>query len=236
MGQEPRVSIVLPTYNERETIQGTIQSIFEHVQDSVEIIVVDDDSPDETWRVVGELGDPRVKLIRRVGVQGLASSLTRGLMETRGEIVGWMDADMSHPPSLLPDMIEKLKEYDVVIASRFVPGGSDERGALRVFASRLINGLALLVLGYGIKDYDSGYILMRRSVFDKALVIPLGYGHYFIEFVYTCCKRGLSVYELPFVFRERERGTSKSMTSLVQFLWAGMGYVVRIFVARLRTK
>ena len=131
------MSIVLPTYNERETIQGTIQSIFEHVQDPVEIIVVDDDSPDETWRVVGELGDPRVKLIRRIGVQGLASSLTRGLMETRGEIVGWMDADMSHPPSLLPDMIEKLKEYDVVIASRFVPGGSDERGALRVFASRL---------------------------------------------------------------------------------------------------
>ncbi len=231
---DPRVSIVLATYNEKENILDTINSIFENVKDSVEVIVVDDDSADETWKIVEELNDPRVVVIRRVDTRGLASAFNRGIIESRGEIVGWMDADMCMPPALLPEMIEKLSEYDIVVGSRYAEGGIDDRAALRVISSKLINGLAGLVLGYGIRDYDSGFVVLRRSVFDKVSIIPTGYGAYFMEFLYTCRKKGLTVYELPYVFRDRSKGVSKSAPSILKFFRTGLQYVARIFIARLR--
>lgn len=234
MERDPRVSIVLATYNERENILDTISSIFEHVKDSVEVIVVDDDSSDMTWKLVEEHDDPRVKLIRRVETRGLASAFNRGIIESRGEIVGWMDADMCMPPSLLPEMIKKLDEYDIVVGSRYAPGGIDDRALLRVASSRLINGLATKVLGFGIKDYDSGFVVLKRSVFDKVSIIPTGYGAYFMEFIYTCRKKGLTVYEIPYVFRDRAKGVSKSAPSILKFFRTGMQYVSRIFTARLR--
>lgn len=231
---DPRVSIILATYNERENIVDTISSIFEHVTDPVEAIVVDDDSPDRTWELAAALNDPRVKVIRRVATRGLASAFNRGIIESRGAVVGWMDADMCMPPAMLPDMIKKLDEYDIVIGSRYAPGGKDDRAALRVISSRLINGLAEKVLGYGIKDYDSGFVVLRRTVFDKVSIIPTGYGAYFMEFLYTCRRKGLTVYEMPYVFRDRAKGISKSAPSLLKFFSTGMQYVTRIFVARLR--
>lgn len=231
---DPLVSIVLATYNEKENILDTISSIFENIKDSVEVIVVDDDSTDKTWKVVEDLNDPRVVVIRRVATRGLASAFNRGIIESRGQIVGWMDADMCMPPSLLPEMIEKLSEYDIVVGSRYAEGGIDDRAPLRVISSRLINGLAGLVLGYGIKDYDSGFVALRRTVFDKVSIIPTGYGAYFMEFLYTCRKKGLTVYELPYVFRDRAKGVSKSAPSILKFLRTGLQYVIRIFVARLR--
>ena len=234
MERDPRVSIVLATYNERENIVDTIESIFEHVKDPVEVIVVDDDSADQTWQLVDGLGDPRVVVIRRVDTRGLASAFNRGIIESRGEIVGWMDADMCMPPSMLPAMVEKLNEYDIVVGSRYAPGGEDDRAPLRVISSRVINGLAGLVLGYGIKDYDSGFVVLRRTVFNKVSIIPTGYGAYFMEFLYTCRKKGLTVYEMPYVFRDRAKGISKSAPSIFKFFKTGMQYVIRIFTARLR--
>ena len=234
MDGDPRVSIVLATYNERENIVDTIQSIFEHVKDPVEVIVVDDDSADQTWQLVESLGDPRVVVIRRVDTRGLASAFNRGIIESRGEIVGWMDADMCMPPSMLPAMVDKLNEHDIVVGSRYAQGGKDDRAPLRVISSRLINGLAGLVLGYGIKDYDSGFVVLRRTVFNKVSIIPTGYGAYFMEFLYTCRKKGLTVYEMPYVFRDRAKGISKSAPSIFKFFKTGMQYVIRIFTARLR--
>ncbi len=233
---DPRVSIVLATFNERENILDTIRSVFEHLGNSVEVIVVDDDSPDETWRLVEKLSHPRVKLIRRVGTRGLASAFNRGILESRGSVVGWMDADMCMPPAMLPGMIALLDDYDVVVGSRYAPGGKDDRAWLRVAASRLINGLATLVLGYGIRDYDSGFVVVRRSVFDKVSLIPTGYGAYFMEFLYTCRRKGLTVHEVPYTFRDRQKGISKSAPSLMRFFRTGLQYVTRIFVARLRHK
>jgi dolichol-phosphate mannosyltransferase len=230
----PCVSIVLATYNERENILDTIGSVFDHVEDA-EVIVVDDDSADGTWKLVEGLNDPRVVLVRRVDTRGLASAFNRGIIESRGQIVGWMDADMCMPPSLLPAMIKKLDEYDIVVGSRYAPGGIDDRTPLRVISSRLINGLAGLVLGFGIKDYDSGFIVLRRSVFNKVSIIPTGYGAYFMEFLYACRKKGLTVYELPYVFRDRAKGISKSAPSIYRFFKTGMQYVLRIFMARLRS-
>ncbi|MGO8821947.1 MAG: glycosyltransferase [Desulfomonilaceae bacterium] len=234
MEGDPRVSIVLATYNERENILDTISSIFEHVKDPVEVIVVDDDSSDMTWKLVEDHNDPRVKLIRRVDTRGLASAFNRGIIESRGSIVGWMDADMCMPPSLLPAMIAKLDENDIVVGSRYAPGGIDDRAFLRVASSRLINGLATKVLGYGIKDYDSGFVILKRTVFDKVSIIPTGYGAYFMEFLYTCRKKGLTVYEIPYVFRDRAKGISKSAPSILKFFRTGLQYVIRIFTARLR--
>lgn len=233
---DPRVSIVLATFNERENIVDTIQAVFAHLGDSAEIIVVDDDSPDETWRLAESLRHPRVKVIRRVGTRGLASAFNRGIMESRGSVVGWMDADMCMPPAMLPGMIALLSEYDVVVGSRYAPGGRDERHPLRVVSSRLINGLAALVLGYGIRDYDSGFVVLRRPVFDRVALIPTGYGAYFMEFLYACRRKGLTVKEVPYVFRDRQKGISKSAPSLLRFLRTGLQYVFRIFVARLRPR
>lgn len=233
-GPDPRVSIVLATFNERENIIDTIEGIFAYLPDPVEVIVVDDDSPDGTWHLAQDLQNPHVKVIRRVGTRGLASAFNRGILESRGQIVGWMDADMCMPPAMLPGMVALLEKYDVVVGSRYAPGGEDDRAALRVLASRLINGLATLVLGYGIRDYDSGFVVLRRSVFDRVSLIPTGYGAYFMEFLYTCRRKGLTVHEVPYTFRDRQKGISKSAPSLWRFFKTGMQYVLRILVARLR--
>lgn len=232
---DPRVSIVLATFNERENILETIAGIFENLGPSTEVIVVDDDSPDGTWKLAQDLDDPRVKVIRRVGTRGLASAFNRGIMESRGATVGWMDADMCMPPAMLPGMVKLLDEYDVVVGSRYAPGGRDDRVWLRATASRVINGLATFVLGYGIRDYDSGFVVLRRSVFDRVTVIPTGYGAYFMEFLYTCRRKGLSVREVPYRFSDRQKGISKSAPSLWRFFRTGAQYVLRIFVARVRS-
>jgi dolichol-phosphate mannosyltransferase len=231
---DPRVSIVLATFNERENILETIRGIFENLGPSTEVIVVDDDSPDGTWKLAQDLDDPRVKVIRRLGTRGLASAFNRGILESRGAVVGWMDADMCMPPALLPGMVRLLDEYDVVVGSRYAAGGRDDRAWLRVASSRLINGLATFVLGYGIRDYDSGFVVLRRTVFDRVTVIPTGYGAYFMEFLYTCRRKGLTVAEVPYTFRDRQKGISKSAPSLWRFFRTGAQYVARIFVAKLR--
>jgi len=94
--------------------------------------------------------------------------------------------------------------------------------------------VARVVLGYGIRDYDSGFVLLRRSVFDRVTIIPRGYGEYFIEFIYNACRKGLKVGELGYYFRDRDEGQSKSFPSVWGFLRTGMHYAVRIVLARLR--
>ena len=224
----PRVSVVLPTFNEAESLRHVLDKIAVALADvEHEVVVVDDDSPDGTWRLAQDLNDPRVKVIRRVGTRGLASAFNRGILESRGAIVGWMDADMCMPPAMLPGMVKLLDEFDVVVGSRYAPGGKDDRVRLRVVASRLINRLATLVLGFGIRDYDSGFVVLRRTVFDKVSLIPTGYGAYFMEFLYACRRKGLTVREVPYTFRDRQKGISKSAPSLWRFFRTGMQYVTR---------
>ncbi len=230
------ISIVFATYNERDSIEAAIDAVLKAAPDEIEIIVVDDDSPDRTWQVVGSLNLPNVKAIRRRRMRGLASAFNRGIIEARGDYIGWLDADLGMPPSLIPEMYRLLTEegYDMVCGSRYVAGGGDDRHWARVLASRMINGLARLVLGYGIRDYDSGFILMRRSVLDSVTLIPTGHGEYCFEFIYDACRKGLRVREVGYCFRERTAGESKSAPSVLRFLYTGAKYAARIFVARLR--
>jgi len=226
------VSIILATYNESENIRDMLQAILAAVPNPLEVIVVDDNSPDQTWKIAQDFGDRRVKLIRRMNTRGLASAINRGLIESRGDFIGWMDSDMCHPPALLPGMLEQLKSCDVVIGSRYVPGGKDDRDPGRVLTSRLINRLAGMILRQDIFDYDSGFILMHRKVLDSVSLTPAGYGAYFIEFIYACRRKGLKVVEVPYTFTERRKGVSKSNVNLIQFGWAGLGYVTRILKTR----
>ena len=232
--ETPEVSIIIATFNERENIRATIAAILQHVSQPVEVIIVDDGSPDLTADHVEELNDPRVRVIHRHRTVGFASAIVRGIMASRGRLVGWIDTDMSVETKYFPGMIEKAMDYDVVIASRFVPGGGDERHPFRVFASRLVNGFANLLLGYGIKDYDSCVTVVRRSVFDAVMPIPYGFGDFFIEFVYGCCRKGLKVCEVPYVLCARQGGKSKSFPSLGGFLWLGFKSCVPIIPTRRR--
>lgn len=234
MSIDPRISIILATYNEKENILDTIHGLLENINDPLEIIVVDDDSPDQTWQIAAKMNDPRIKVIRRIATRGLASAFNRGIIESKGDVVGWMDADMSMPPLLLPAMIEKLNDFDIVIGSRYVKNGVDDRAWIRVWSSWMINRFASFVLGHGIKDYDSGFIVCRRSVFNFVSIIPTGYGAYFIEFIYNCRQKGLTVYEMPYIFKDRAKGVSKSFPNMISFTKTGLEYIFRILAARIR--
>ncbi len=230
----PLVSIILATYNEAENIREMVGAVFANLPSPLEVIVVDDNSPDLTWQIASDLHDPRLKVIRRVKARGLASAINRGLIESQGNIIGWMDADLCHPPSLLPSMLAQLQTCDIVIGSRYVSGGRDARDPSRVWSSRLVNRMAAYVLDYGIQDYDSGFILMHRHVLDAVSLNPSGYGAYFIEFIHACCRKGFKVVELPYTFTERLKGVSKSNVNIFQFGMAGFGYLTRILKSRFR--
>ncbi len=222
------VSIVLPTYNESENIVTLIDALSRNIKEPLEVIVVDDDSPDMTWRVAEEHKANGVRVIRR-NERGLPSAIERGLKESKGDIVGWMDADMSMPASALPEMLKSLDQYDIAIGSRYARGGKDARGAFRVVTSRIINWFAQVMLGFDIRDYDSGFIVFKKNVLQK---VPFpskgGYGDYFIEFVFKCKKAGYKIKEIPYTFQDRKKGTSKTAASLSGFFTLGLGYLKRI--------
>lgn len=226
-----KVSIVLATYNEREHIGDLITEIFDKIEPPVEVIVVDDDSKDGTADIVDSLKYESIVLIRRK-VRGLASAFHRGIIESTGEIVCWMDADMCMPVDVLRKMIDCLDSCDVAIGSRYAEGGSDNRALIRVLSSKAINGFARFILGGDVKDYDSGFVALKRDVFNWITLVPFGYGEYFIEMVYDIQRCGLHVVEIGYDFRDRVKGTSKSLSSLGAFIYTGMHYGLRILTIK----
>jgi dolichol-phosphate mannosyltransferase len=228
---QSKVSVALATYNEREHIVHLVAELYQKIAMPLEVIVVDDDSTDGTAELVAELKFPGLKLIRRK-VRGLASAFHRGILESTGDIVCWMDADMCMPVDVLKQMIDKLDAYDIAVGSRYAEGGSDNRSPLRVLSSRLINRFARLVLGGHVKDYDSGFVALKRSVFDWVTIIPFGYGEYFIEMISDALRHGLKVVEVGYAFRDRTEGISKSLPSLWAFARTGLHYVRRIMGIR----
>ena len=121
------VSVILPSYNERENIEEAIDRISKALGDQLlEIIIVDDDSPDETWRLVKELNHEKVNLIHRTEAKGLASALAAGVSSSKGETVVWLDCDLGIPPEEIINLIDRLNIFDVSIGSRYVKNGSDD--------------------------------------------------------------------------------------------------------------
>ncbi|HNX90783.1 MAG TPA: glycosyltransferase [Candidatus Omnitrophota bacterium] len=232
-----KVSIILPTFNEKDNIGALIDGLSDSVKVAeLEIIVVDDDSPDMTWKIAQDMHRANVKVKRRQGERGLATAIACGLDISSGDVVGWLDADMCHPPAVMSEMLGLIGQYDIVIGSRYVPGGADKRGRLRVMTSRIINWFAGLMLGFEIKDYDSGFIVMKKDVFGKVDFPADGYGDYFIELMAKSKKAGFKIKEVPFVFFDRAKGESKSAGTIFDFCRLGFGYVWRIIKIRFKVQ
>jgi len=226
-----KTSVILPTYNERENITGLIEEILEKAI-PFEVLVIDDDSPDRTWEVVENLGDPRVRVIRRVGERGLTSAIRKGIAESKGDAVVWMDCDFSMPPSVIPSLIESLESSDIAIGSRYIEGARDERASLRErLGSRVINTIARFLLGSGIKDYTSGFVAAKREVF-KEIDIKGDYGEYCIDFLYRAKRDGFTIREVPYICVTRRAGESKTAVNLFNYLRRGLRYLYTVLRLR----
>jgi glycosyltransferase involved in cell wall biosynthesis len=229
-------SVILPTYNERETIIGLVEEILAVLGDAGEVVVVDDDSPDRTWALVEDsfAGDERVRVLRRVGRRGLPGALAEGLALGRGDALVWLDADGSMPPNVIPSLVAGLENADVALASRYVPGGEDARDSrLRIAASWLINALATAILARQVRDYTSGFVAIKRGVLRQVSIrTDYTYGDYCIDFLYRACRAGLSVREVPFQNVERRAGETKTAPDVRRFARLGFAYLATIFKLR----
>ena len=226
------ISIIIPTYNEAKNIKPLIRQICLALKhQSYEIIVVDDNSPDKTWALVKKLQQKNksIKLIHRLKQKGLTSAINQGIQQSKGSLVGWLDADLSHPPHLLKTMLKQLNQFDAVIASRYIKNAQDKRGIfIAVLFSRLINLLAQLLLYKNITDYTSGYILVKRRYLEN---IPLkgDYGEYFIDLLFNLKQAKASLKEIPYISQNRVHGQSKTATNLIGFINRGWKYLYTIF-------
>jgi dolichol-phosphate mannosyltransferase len=229
------VSVVLPSYNESENIKEAIERIHAALGDQLlEIIVVDDNSPDGTWKIVEEMNNPQYKVIRRMNERGLASALARGVNEAKGDIIAWMDCDLGLPPEDLPRLVEQTEQYDIVIGSRYVNGGKDNRVWWRACVSYLFNLYTSLLLGFSVRDYTSGFAAVRREVFD---VIPFpseGFGEYFIEFCHEAKKKNFRIKEIGYEYNLRKHGKSKLDSNVWQLAKYGVQYAWRVAKIRFR--
>lgn len=223
--KENTVSVVMPSYNERENILEAIERISITLGSQLrEIIVVDDDSPDKTWELVENLKNPKYRVIRRRNERGLTSALAEGVGAAKGEVVVWLDCDLGIPPEMIPRLIERLSDNDVAIGSRYMKGGSDNRPAWRVFLSYIFNLGARVLLGFKVRDYTSGFAAVRGDVIRKIPIRGDGFGEYFIDWAYRCIRAGIKIVEVPYNYSLRKRGVSKTDGNLLTFCVLGVNY------------
>jgi apolipoprotein N-acyltransferase len=239
MGPDVRTLVILPTYDEARTIRDVLAGVLAHP--GVDALVVDDSSPDGTAEIVEELavGERRVRLIRRPSKSGLGSAYLEGFgvaLREDYDLIVEMDSDLSHDPAQLGSLLEAARaRYDLVVGSRYVPGGSVSNWSpVRVALSKAGNIYARLLLGVPLHDATSGYRVYRRPLLQDLLTEPLhadGYG-FQIELVMRAWLHGWSLGEVPITFREREHGQSKiSRRIVVEALWlvARWGVSLRLF-------
>jgi dolichol-phosphate mannosyltransferase len=206
--------MVVPTYNERDRLRELAASLFEAAAGAglaLELVIVDDNSPDGTGHLADELArEYRMRVIHRAGKLGLGTAVVEGFGVATAETVGVMDADFSHPPSLVPKMFSAFKATgaDVLVASRYIPGGSTPNWPFR---RRLLSRTACLLARplSPIRDAASGFFLIRRSI-ARGVAIKAGGFKICLELVV----RGwpTKLVELPYQFDDRELGESKMST------------------------
>lgn len=212
-----RCLCIIPTYNERENLPRLVSDLLDRVP-GLEVLVVDDGSPDGTADVAGELAEAtgRVRVLRRAGKMGLGSAYVTGFgyaLEHGYDYVIQMDADLSHRPEDLPRLLEAAREgAGVAIGSRYVPGGRvEDWSTVRRLVSKGGSLYARTILGLPIRDCTSGFKCFRRETLeavDFAGVRSNGYG-FQVEVNYLCHRAGLRIVEVPIVFPDRTAGRSK---------------------------
>ena len=221
------VSIILSTFNEKLSIEFTISELIKYLP-GFEIIVVDDNSPDGTLEVLKKINYENLKIFSRKKTKGLASAFLLGLINTSGDIIGWLDSNMGDTAKKFPEMLQYLKEADIVILSRYVAEGKDERNKIRVIASYLLNKFSKLILRSKINDLSSGIFLMKREVLNDVVPVAKGHGEFMMEFLYKAEKKGNKIIEIPYIQPIDIEGHSKSFPNIAKFLYLGFFYLVRI--------
>ena len=229
---DKKISIILSTYNEASVIEQTINEIFKYLKNP-EVILVDDNSPDGTLERVKKINNPNLKIYSRKS-RGLASAFLLGLINSTGDIVGWLDSNMDSLAAKLPDMISKLDNNDLVLLSRYVEGGKDERRGLRILSSRIVNLICRFMLGKNIRDYTSGIFVMNRSVLNEVVPISYGHGEFFIEFLYMARQKGIKILEIPFTQPPDKEGMSKTASNISRFIYLSFFYMTRIISSLFR--
>ena len=214
---DERVLVIVPTYNESENLPQLVPAIHEFVR-AAHVLVVDDASPDGTGdladRMAGE--DERVHVLHREAKQGLGTAYVAGFqwaLANGFDVIFEMDADFSHQPRFLPDFLARIRDHDVVLGSRYIPGGGTENWSWkRRLISRGGNLYSRAVLGlWQLHDITGGFKCFRREVLaalDLDGILQKGFG-FQIELTYRAYRKGFRIGEVPIVFPDRVEGTSK---------------------------
>ena len=212
-GQQPTVSIVIPTYNERDNISPLHAAITQALDDGwqYELIFVDDNSPDGTAEAIQKLAaeDTRVRLLQRPGKLGLGSAVTDGFSSAQGDYWVMMDADLSHQPRYLPALLDALRNADIAVGSRYVEGGGVEAWpAFRRLASRVASQIGRWMVGIPTRDPASGFAAFRHQALEPLLphLDPRGFK---LLLEVLAKSRGAQVTEVPIRFVDRAYGRSK---------------------------
>jgi len=217
--QEPKgrieLGIIIPTYNERANIPVVIEALSKALTGiEWEAIFVDDHSPDGTAELVREIAleNPRVRIIERIGRQGLSSACIEGMLATAAGYLAVMDADMQHDESILPKMLERIKRehLDIIVASRNIEGGSvGEFAPGRVWLSQLGARISRLVCRCNVSDAMSGFFLLDRKFFQQTVGRLTGTGFKILVDLLASSPRPVQLGEVPYHFRSRKLGESK---------------------------
>jgi len=229
---QAQVSVIIPTYNESENIIQVLKSIGEHLPKDVEIeaIVVDDNSPDGTGKVVEDyIADTRneagysIDIIHRETKSGLSSAILDGIQHSSAETIVVMDSDFSHPPKIIPQLVEEIRtsDYDIAIASRYTDGGEVSGWSTkRKLISKGATGIAKAGLGVNESDPMSGFFAFKRKILEGIKFDAIGYKMLLEILVKT---KGAKVKEIPYTFTDRTRGSSKldssTMFDFVTSVW-----------------
>jgi len=208
------LSVILPTYNEKENIEEMINRVDEVCRKnkiSAEIIVVDDNSPDGTGKIVRRMMKKRknLRLVVRQKKEGLGAAVFHGYREAKGRIIGSSDSDLSIDPKYIPDIYKKLRSgYDVVIGSRYMSGAKVVgKPTHKVWASKGAALLASIILGMNLHDYTLNFRFFKRKALPKKLTAT---GNVMLaEFLYVAKRNGFKIGEVPITFVERKKGKSK---------------------------
>ena len=224
----PDTWVILPTYNEAENLERIVNAVLEQLPASGRVLVVDDNSPDGTGGIADRLAasDDSVSVLHRERKEGLGPAYLAGFhvaLDGGAERIVEMDADFSHDPAYLPNLIGAADEADLVIGSRYVPGGGvTDWGPMRRFISRGGSAYARWALGLPIRDLTGGFKCFRREVLESINLDTIearGYA-FQVETTYRAIRAGFRVVEIPIVFRDRTDGTSKMSKSIVaEAMW-----------------
>ena len=231
-----KTSIFLCTYNEANYIEETVKTLKNNIT-NLEIIIVDDNSNDGTQEKIKKLNiNNEFKVIFRKKSVGLASAFLRGIIETTGDYIGWLDTNMAELSPKFKEMKNFLSSgNDIVILSRYINGGGDKRNILRFITSKYFNLFCSLVFRQPIKDYTTSIFLMKRHVINEVSFLGYGHGEFFIEFLYNAYKKGFKILEIPFVQKKDDiLGVSKSAPNLFKFFYHAIMYFLRVLITLIR--